>query len=129
MDEQTEKWLAMSNYDLETAQAMFRTRHYVYCIFMCHLALEKALKGLYWELKRQFPPKTHNLIFFAKELSLKMPQHLLDFLGKINDASVVTRYPEDLGRVIKAYPRRIAKAYLQQTEEVLQWIKTSLQTS
>lgn len=126
MKEQTQKWFEMSDYDWETAKAMFRSRRYVYCIFMCHLAIEKALKGVFWEVKEQFPPKTHNLLFFVKELALPVPQELLDFIGKLNDASVVTRYPEDLQKVVKAYPRRVTQAYLNQTEEALQWLKAQL---
>jgi len=119
----------MADYDRETAHAMFRSRRYVYCIFMCHLAIEKALKGLYWELTGKFPPKTHSLLFFVKELHLRLPQDLLDFIGKLNDASVITRYPEDLQRVVKAYPRRVAQEYLRATDEVLQWLKKQLPAS
>lgn len=128
MNEQTRKWLEMSNYDQETAYAMFRSRRYVYCIFMCHLAVEKALKGLYWEFTEKFPPKTHSLLFFVKELNLRLPKDLLDFIGKLNDASVVTRYPEDLQRIVKAYPRRVAQEYLHTTDEVLRWIRSQLPT-
>ncbi len=113
----------MSDYDWETAQALFRSRRYVYCIFMCHLAIEKSLKGLYWERKAEYPPRTHNLLYFVKELTLPLPQDLLEFLGKINDASVVARYPEDLQKVVKAYPRSVTKEYLQKTREVLEWIR------
>lgn len=126
MKKQTRKWLEMADYDRGTAHAMFRARRYVYCIFMCHLAVEKALKGLYWEFLRKFPPKTHSLLFFVKELNLRLPQDLLDFIGKLNDASVVTRYPEDLQKIVKAYPRRVAQEYLRETEKVLQWIKNQL---
>ena len=41
-----EEWYFQSDYDLETAFDMFRSGRMVYCIFMCHLSLEKALKGL-----------------------------------------------------------------------------------
>ncbi len=126
MKEQAQKWLEQSDYDWETAKALFRSRRYVYCIFMCHLAIEKALKGLYSEIKKQLPPRTHNLLFFVKELTLSVPPDLLDFMGKLNDVSVVTRYPEDLQKVVKAYPRRVAQEYLNKTYEVLKWIRTRL---
>ena len=35
----------------------------MYCVFMCHLAVEKALKGLYFERLRRVPPKSHSLVF------------------------------------------------------------------
>ena len=42
-----DEWFFQSDYDLETAVDMFKSSRYVYCIFMCHLSLEKALKGHY----------------------------------------------------------------------------------
>jgi HEPN domain-containing protein len=65
-------------------------------------------------------------LFFVKELHLRLPQDLLDFIGKLNDAGVIMRYPEDLQRVVKAYPRRVAQEYLRATDEVLQWLKKQL---
>jgi len=42
-----EEWAKQTEYDLKTAKAMFKTRRYIYAVFMCHLSIEKALKGLY----------------------------------------------------------------------------------
>jgi HEPN domain-containing protein len=42
----TEHWLNLAEYDLETARAMLQSGRYLYGTFMCHLTLEKALKGL-----------------------------------------------------------------------------------
>ena len=42
-----EEWFFQSDYDLETAQFMLQSGRNIYCIFMCHLSLEKALKGLF----------------------------------------------------------------------------------
>jgi hypothetical protein len=36
-----EEWFFQSDYDLETAQHMIQSGRNVYCIFMCHLSLEK----------------------------------------------------------------------------------------
>ena len=41
------EWYFQSDYDLETAVDMLKTGRNVYCIFMCHLCLEKALKVYY----------------------------------------------------------------------------------
>uniref|UniRef100_A0A7C4YD27 HEPN domain-containing protein n=1 Tax=candidate division WOR-3 bacterium TaxID=2052148 RepID=A0A7C4YD27_UNCW3 len=38
---------------------------YIYTVFMCHLSVEKALKGLYVKKFKKNPPKKHNLIFFV----------------------------------------------------------------
>lgn len=47
MRKTTANWLASADYDLETADAMLKSRRYLYVVFMCHLALEKTLKALY----------------------------------------------------------------------------------
>lgn len=47
----------------------------------------------------------------------------LEFLGKINNASVPTRYPEDLQRMLTQYPESVVRDYLEETEEVLKWLR------
>lgn len=61
MDEVLE-WLSQSQYDLDTAQAMLDSRRYMYAVFMCHLAVEKALKALVVKRTGDTPPRTHNLV-------------------------------------------------------------------
>ena len=39
-------WLDSSEYDLQTAKAMLETCRYLYVGFMCHQAIEKALKAV-----------------------------------------------------------------------------------
>ncbi len=35
------KWIIQAEYDLGTAEDMFKAGRYIYTIFMCHLAVEK----------------------------------------------------------------------------------------
>jgi hypothetical protein len=57
MEKRTEEWLRQSDYDFETAEAMYASGRHIYAVFMCHLALEKALKGMLYERLREIPPK------------------------------------------------------------------------
>ena len=61
------EWYYQSDYDLETADDMFKSGRTIYCIFMCHLSLEKALKGLYIKRTGKFPIKSHSLVFFIEK--------------------------------------------------------------
>ena len=47
MDGKVTYWIEMSDYDLETADAMLLTGRYLYVGFMCHQTIEKILKA-YW---------------------------------------------------------------------------------
>lgn len=123
MRKDTENFLLSSDYDLNTAKHMLETGRYVYVIFMCHMAIEKALKAIVAEVTDRVPPKTHNLIYLIKLVNLHIPQYLFDFIAKINNASVVARYPEDFKRLLEDYPEDVAKEYLKNTEEALQWLR------
>jgi HEPN domain-containing protein len=119
----TKNWISMADYDLETAQHMLATGRYLYVVFMCHLALEKMLKAHVTEVTQSIPAKTHDLIYLVKKSELDLPLSHLEFIGKINNASVPTRYPEDLQRMLHEYPEAVVLDYLQQTEEVVKWLK------
>jgi len=113
----------MVGYDIDTAKQMFRTKRYVYVIFMCHLAIEKALKAIICEETNKFPPKTHDLILLTNLGKVEFPDDLLNFIGMINNAAVVTRYPEDLSKLVSSYPKEVAQEYLNKALKVIRCIK------
>ena len=67
MDKKILEWLKQADYDMDTAEFMCRGGRYFYAVFMCHLAIEKALKGLYQRNLQETPPKTHNLIYLLSK--------------------------------------------------------------
>jgi HEPN domain-containing protein len=90
---------------------------------MCHLSIEKMLKAIVAEATKKIPPKTHSLIFLVKLAEIQLPLDLFDFVTKINNASIVTRYPEDFSKLTEAYPKNIARDYLAQTRRAIQCLK------
>ena len=64
-----DEWLKQAEYNLETAQAMFSSGRYIYTTFMCHLSIEKVLKGLYALAFSKDAPKTHNLNYLTEKIS------------------------------------------------------------
>ena len=123
MRRDTKNWLASADYDIETAKHMLATGRYLYVIFMCHLALEKTLKAIAAEALGQTPPKTHDLLYLVTLGSVKPSQEHLDFIGKLNNASIPTRYPEDVAKTISVYPKKVAEDYFKRTKEIVQWLK------
>ena len=123
MNAEVKNWLDMVDYDINTAWQMFKTGRFVYVVFMCHLAIEKALKALVCEETNKVPPKTHDLIYLVNLGKIELPSALLDFIGIINNAGIVTRYPEDLSELISSYPKAVTKKYLKMSTEVIECIK------
>ncbi len=118
-----EEWFRQAEYDLGTAEAMFKSRRYIYTVFMCHLGIEKALKGLYTKSVKKEPLKTHDLIFLSEKTQLELPVEMREFLDRLNDLSVPTRYPDELNRLLKQYNRTKTSEVLSQTKALLAWLK------
>ena len=45
IEEQVQYWFDLAEEDLFVAESNFKNEHYLWCLFLCHLTLEKALKG------------------------------------------------------------------------------------
>ncbi len=118
-----EEWFFQSDYDLETAVDMFKSGRYVYCIFMCHLSLEKALKGLFVKRTGEYPSKSHSLLFFIEKLGIQMSDSSYEFVFTLNKISIPTRFPEDLRKLFEAYTRKRTEEILNLTKEKQSWIK------
>ena len=119
-----EEWLNQADYDMDTADAMFNSGRYFYAVFMCHLSIEKSLKGLYYKKLDEVPPKTHNLIYLLNKIGKKPDQELEKFITRLNTASLATRYPDDLAKIQAAYTEEITKEMIEKSKEVLKWVKT-----
>ena len=48
--------------DLKTAEGLFSLKRFDACLFFCHLALEKIIKGLVSLKTKEVPPYTHDLV-------------------------------------------------------------------
>ncbi|MBI1937750.1 MAG: HEPN domain-containing protein [Ignavibacteriales bacterium] len=120
------EWIDQADYDIETAKAMIECGRYFYAVFMCHLSIEKALKGLYYKETGKLPPKIHKLTYFVEKLGLQPEKNLLKFIIGIDDASVATRYPESLKEISKKFKKKNTSEIFERTNEVLRWIKEKL---
>lgn len=123
MAKEPKEWLKQAEYDFETAELMVSGGRYFYSVFMCHLALEKALKGFYQHVLGHAPPRTHSLLYLINEVGVKPGESLARFFVRLNQASIATRYPEDLEALQNDYTRATAQAILSQAREAVDWIK------
>jgi HEPN domain-containing protein len=122
-DKKYEEWFFQSDYDIETAKDMFKMGRFIYCIFMCHLSLEKALKGLLIKRTGEFPSKSHSLIYFVEKIGLQMSDPRYEFLFTLNKISIPARYPEDLQKLFTTYTKEKTKEILSLAKETQTWIK------
>ncbi|MBN1662418.1 MAG: HEPN domain-containing protein [Deltaproteobacteria bacterium] len=129
-DRKTSYWFELSEYDLETAQAMLQAKRYLYVGFMCHQAIEKILKGYYQEKNGQLPPKTHNLRLLAQSSKIDdyFEEEQRQCLRILEPLYIETRYPEFKDRIFKELTNERCSDILQKTGELHKWIKQKLST-
>ena len=128
MDNRVTYWTEMSDYDLETAEAMLATGRYLYVAFMCHLTIEKILKA-YWTLHlEEVPMKIHSLFRLAEKTGLDkdFTEEQLDFIDTLEPLNIEARYPSYKERLLKSLNREYCDRLLQQTKELQLWIKNKL---
>lgn len=123
MDKRATEWLKQAEYDLDTAEFMAKGGRYFHAVFMCHLAIEKAVRGLYEQTLQETPPKTHNLLLLLDKIGLKPDADKRKIITRLNEASVGTRYPDDIDKLQIKYTHGITSGILMQTKEILEWIK------
>lgn len=119
-----DEWLRQAQYDMETADYLFEGERYFYAVFMCHLSIEKALKGLYVKRFNKTPPKTHNLIYLIEFINIDIPGNHYDVIFTLNRISVPARYPDNLQTILKEFNKSKTIEVIEQSKEVLKWLKT-----
>ena len=120
------EWFKQAKYDLRSAEVMFASKQYIHVVFMCHLAVEKALKGFYASKTKDMPPRTHSLIYLAKKAEVELPELLNNFITMMDSVSVPTRYPDELKIMRKAYTKAKAVVLLERSKELVKWLKDRL---
>ncbi len=128
MDTKVLYWIEMSDYDLETAEAMLATGRYLYVGFMCHQTIEKILKAR-WSNRLEEPPlKIHSLSRLAERTGLdkELPEELMGFIDRLEPLNIEARYPSYKERLMKSLTKEYCKWLLAQTKDLQQWIKDRL---
>ncbi len=93
-------WFRMALEDLEDARRMFEAGRYFRAAFFSQQAVEKALKSLFFGVRRENPPHIHSvteLYLLLKEGGFSLPPDLESSIYVLNKYYTVTRYPDAAG--------------------------------
>ena len=99
MDDISEQWTERARYDLDTADAMLKAGRYLYVLFCCQQAVEKALKAVVVTRTGQF-------------------------LRELAAYYIPTRYPEEVADLASEVKREQAQHVLTQSKEFTQWLRS-----
>ena len=128
MDEKVKYWIELSDYDLETAEAMLKSRRFLYVGFMCHQTIEKAFKAYFTVLKSDVAPYSHSLSYLAKkgDFYALFSEEQQDFIDQIEPLNIEARYPSHKERLLKSLTESKCIEIIVKTKEIQEWIKEKL---
>lgn len=123
-----QNWIALSDYDFESAGIMLKNGRYLYVCFMCQQCIEKMLKGIYVARIQKTPPYTHNLQRLASDLSdyltlSELEQRILEVLSYYYMES---RYAEQMREVAQMITEEKAQEIYCSTKELFECLKSKI---
>jgi HEPN domain-containing protein len=128
MEEKFIYWLDHAQYDLDTADVMYQGGRWLYVVFMCQQSVEKLCKGLYLLYIDDNVPRIHdigNLVRrFEDKLTEPVPEDSFNFFDRLTNFYLNDRYPEYQQNISGMVSGESAKAVLDKTKEVFQWLLT-----
>ena len=122
MNDKVSYWVEMSDYDFDTAKAMFETKRYLYVGFMCHQVIEKILKA-YWSRVLDEPPlKIHHLSRLAAKSGLidMLSEEQMEFVDNLEPLNIEARYPSYKEQLMRMLTANKCKELLERTNELRQ---------
>jgi len=115
-------WVDSADHDLDVAESLFENAKYDWCLFIAHLVLEKTMKGLYVKYKKDFPPRTHDLVRLSQIIGLDIDEDTLEFLDSVNTFNISIRYPDEKLRFYKLCTKTFAAENFARIKEIRKWL-------
>jgi len=129
IEDHIQYWLESAAHDWDTAENLFSSGKYDWCLFIGHLVLEKILKAIFvQDNKNQLPPKTHNLIKLAENTHLSLTEDQKLLLDQINDFNLDVRYPQFKNEFYKKCSKPFTEQYFKQIEDISKWLKSQIKS-
>ncbi len=120
-------WIEIAEQDIIAANAMLKSKLYLYVGFMCHQAVEKMLKAHY-ATQTEDVPRTHNLnrLAMATGLFEDISDDQKNLINTLTPLNIEARYPSEKEEWLKFLTHERCQNLIAETEELIAWIKTQL---
>lgn len=116
-------WRESAQGDFEVAKSLFKLKHYAPCLFFCHLALEKILKGLVIKQIKTHAPYTHDLVYLAELANLDLDSKQRKNLEEITKFNIKARYDSVKIKFYKTCTKSYTQKYFKISNDFYLWLK------
>ena len=121
-------WINIADYDLGTAEDLYKSKRWLYVAFMCYQVIEKTLKA-YWSATREDDlPFIHHLSNLAIRCGLYelMSEAQLEFIAMLMPMNIEARYPEYKQKLALTLNQQGCLNIIKETKALQIWIKNRL---
>ena len=124
MEEKVQYWLDIANEDLDVAEDMHKTKHWLYVAFMCHQVMEKMLKAYWTATREDTPPYIHSHVKLLDACGLldQMTEEQLEFIDFMVPMNIEARYPEYKQNLAAHLNEQVSLDIIDKTKQFKQWI-------
>jgi len=121
-------WIELSDYDIETAYAMLKSKRYLYVGFMAHQSIEKILKAHYVKVQKKTAPFSHSLSYLAKKAKIyeQFSEKQKLFIDMLEPLNIESRYPSNKTQLLRSLTEKRCIEIFESSKELQQWIKQKL---
>ena len=128
MSDKKRYWIELSDYDIDTAHAMLKSKRYLYVGFMAHQSIEKILKARYVKINGVTAPFSHSLAYLAKKAKIyeQFSEDQKLFIDVLEPLNIECRYPSHKEQLLRSLTEERCKEIFDNSKELQQWIKQKL---
>ena len=123
-EEKVQYWLNIAEEDLDVAEDMHKTKHWLYVAFMCHQVMEKLLKAYWTATHEDLPPYIHSHVKLLDGCGLldQMTEEQLEFIDFMAPMNIEARYPEYKQNLAAHLNEQVSLDIIDKTKQFKQWI-------
>lgn len=119
-------WLASSEENFKSMNNMFKSKEYMWSLFIGHLVIEKLLKANYVKMVDSNVPRTHDLLKLAVSAGIEIEEKKKDDLQYITLFNIETRYDEYKRDFQKKCTKIFTEDNINKIKELRKWLKENL---
>lgn len=118
-------WIRSAERDRQTALDFYKSKHYVWSLFIWQLTIERLFKALIVKNDKEIIP-THNLSHLSKIIGLEMTSQQQDQIKKISSFNIEARYDDYKENFYHKATQDFTQKWSKVCEELYQWLKNQL---
>ncbi len=119
-------WISEAEEALNVTDHLFEKKDYSYALFFGHLAVEKILKALYVDNKKEHAPPIHNLQRLANLTGISLGEDKADKLILISSFNIEARYPDVKRSFRKKCTKEFTLEQIKIIKEMYKWLKEKI---